>query len=55
MYIRNYGLRKMWLDKCLKSLVSKDPSTSNMGNRPKNYCNTKASSFFIFIDHCEGN
>ena len=30
MYLRNYGLRKRRLDKCLKSHVSEDPSTSNM-------------------------
>ena len=29
-------LRKTWLDKCLKSAVSEDPWTSNMGNGPKN-------------------
>ena len=28
MYFRNYQLRKTWLDKCLKSPVSEDPSTS---------------------------
>ena len=35
MYFRNYGLRKKWLDKCLKSPASEDPSTSNMVNGPK--------------------
>ena len=24
MYFRNYGLRKTWLDKCLKSPVTED-------------------------------
>ena len=31
----NYGRRKMWLDKCLKSSVSLYPLTSNIGNDPK--------------------
>ena len=33
MYFRSYGLRKTWLDKCLKSPLSEDPSTSNMLKR----------------------
>ena len=28
----NYGFRKALLDKCLKSRVSEDPSTSNIAN-----------------------
>ena len=44
-----------WLDKCLKSLLSKDPSTTNMANRPKHCWNLNDSSFTIFIDPCEGN
>ena len=36
MYLRNYELRKTWLDKCLKSLVSEDPSIGNTVNGPKN-------------------
>ena len=35
MYFRNYGLRKTWLDQCLKSPVSEDPSKSKMVNAPK--------------------
>ena len=35
MHFRNYGLRKTWLDKCLKSPVSEDPMKSNMVNGPK--------------------
>ena len=34
MYFRNYGLQKTWLDRCLKSLVSEDPSIGNMVNGP---------------------
>ena len=33
MYFWTYGLRKTWLDKSLKSLVSEDPSTSKHGKR----------------------
>ena len=54
-YFRNYGLRKIWLHQCLKSPVSRDPSKSNMVNARKHCWNVKASSFSIFIDHCEGN
>ena len=51
----NYGLRKTWLEKCLKTPVSEDPSTSNMGNGRKHCSKLKDSIFTIFIDHCEGN
>ena len=37
MYLRNYGLRKTWLDQCLKIPVSDDRSKSNMVNAPKLY------------------
>ena len=37
MYFPNYGLQGKWLDKCLTSLFSEDPLTSNMGNGA-NYC-----------------
>ena len=36
MYFGNYRQRKTWLEKCLKSLVSEEPLTSNMVNGPKN-------------------
>ena len=55
MYIRIYGLRNTWLDNCLKSPVSKDPSTINMLNRPKHCSKLNDSTFTIFIDHCAGN
>ena len=35
MYFRNYGLRKTWLDKCLKIPYSDEPLTGNMVNGPK--------------------
>ena len=53
MYLRNYGLRKRRLDKCLKSHVSEDPSTSNMEDGPKNSSNVDDGIFTIFINHCE--
>ena len=55
MYFRNYELPKAWLDQCLKSLVSEDPSKRNMVNGPKNCSNLKDSTFKIFIDHWEVN
>ena len=45
MYFRYYGLQKPWLDKSLKSLVSKDSSTSNSVNWPKHCSNLKDSTF----------
>ena len=35
MYFGANGLGKTWLDKCVKSPVSDDRSTSNMVNGPK--------------------
>ena len=55
MLFRYYGLRKTWLDKCLRSPVSEEPSTNDMVNGCKNCSNLKASTFTIFINHCEGN
>ena len=44
MYFRNYGLPKTWLDQCLKSPVSEDPTKSNMVNVPKHCSNLKDTS-----------
>ena len=55
MYLWTYGLRKTWLDKCLKSPVSEDPLTSNMVIGLKHCWNVKNSTFTIFIDPCEDN
>ena len=55
MYLRKYRLRKTLLDKCLKSRVSKDPSTDEIANGSKDCCNINESMFTIFINHCEGN
>ena len=44
MYFRNYGLPETWLDQCLKSLVSEDPTKSNMVNASKHCSNLKDTS-----------
>ena len=41
MSFGNYGLPKRWLDQCLKSHFSEDPSKSNMVNAPKHCSNLK--------------
>ena len=53
MYFWVYGVKKTWLDKCLKSLDSEDPSKSDMVNGPKRYWNLTDTTFSIFIDPCE--
>ena len=55
MYFWTYGLRETWLDKGLKSPISEDPLTSNMGNGPKHYWNHDDSTFTIFVDPWEDN
>ena len=55
MYFWIYELSKVWLDKCLKSPVSEDSSTNNMGNGPEHCAKLNDSTFTIFIDPCEGN
>ena len=55
MYFRNYGLRNKWLDKCLETLDSEDPSTANMLNEPKSCFNLNISTFTIFVDQRECN
>ena len=49
MYFRNYGLRKPWLDKCLKSPVSKDSSKWNMVNGPKHSRNLNHSNLTYLL------
>ena len=46
---------KTWLDKCLKSPVSQDPSTSNMVNVPEHGSDLHHMLFIIFINHCKVN
>ena len=55
MYFGNYGLAKTWLDQCLKSHFSENPSKINMVNAPKHSKNLKDSTFTIFFDHWEVN
>ena len=47
--------RKTWLDKCLKSHVLEDNSTSNIVNVLKHCWNLHHITFFIFTDHCQVN
>ena len=35
MYFSTYGVKKKWLDKCLKSTISEDPPTIRMVNGRK--------------------
>ena len=44
--------QKTWSDKCLKSPVLEDPSTSDILNVRKHCWNLHHSTFLIFIDHC---
>ena len=55
MYLANYGLPKTWLDQCLKSPFSEDPTKSNMVNAPKHGSNLRDISFTIFINDWEVN
>ena len=55
MYFENYGFQKTWLDNCLKSPVSENPSTSNMVRGPKHCWNLNDNTFTKLIDHGEGN
>ena len=55
MYFRNYGPRKTWSDKSLKSSVWDDPSTGNMVNGPKHWFNLNGSFFTIFVDAVKVN
>ena len=55
MCFRHYGLLKTWLDQCLKSSVSEDPSKSNKLNAPKHCSNLENTSLTIFINNWEGS
>ena len=54
MYFQNYGFRKTFLDKYLKSRASEDPSKINMVNGIKQCWNLNGTPFTRFIDHFEG-
>ena len=45
----------MWLDKCLTSSLSENPSRSNIVNGLKERSNLNDSTFTMFIDPCESN
>ena len=49
MYFPNYGLRKTWLDNCLKSPVPYDLFTRTIVNRPKHCFNLNDSTFAIYL------
>ena len=49
MSFRNYGLPKTWLDQCLKSPISEDPTKRNMVNAPKHCSNLKDSSLLYLL------
>ena len=55
MYFWTYGLRNTWLDKCLKSPLSDNPSTSNMLNGPKLCSKLNDRTFTMFIDSRDSN
>ena len=46
---------KTWLDKCLKSLVSEDASTTNMAHVPKHFSNLHQRIFILFSDPSQIN
>ena len=46
---------KTWLDNCLKSPVSEDPSTTKMVNVPKHCSNLHHVTFIRFIDYYQVN
>ena len=46
---------KTWLDKCLKSPVWEDSSTSKIINVPKHCWNLHHSTIIIISDHCQVN
>ena len=46
---------KTWLDKCLKSPVSEEPTRSNMVNVSKHCSNLHHINFIIFLDHYHVN
>ena len=54
MYFWTYRLRHAWLDKCLKSHLSEDPSTSEMTNGPKHCSRLDGSTFTIITGFCGG-
>ena len=54
MYFGKSLLRKIWLDKCLKSCVLEDPYKDKVENGLKHCCNMNGCTFAIFMKHFEG-
>ena len=52
MSFNNYRIRKTWLDKCLTSRVSEDPSTDNVANGWKHCCNLNDTIFTMRRSLC---
>ena len=52
---KQYGLQKMWLDKCLKSFVSEHHSTVNILKGRKQLWNLHDSTFIKFLHQYEQN
>ena len=48
MYFRNYRLGKPWLDKCLKSHFSENPSKSNMVRASKHFKSEPQNPWHIY-------
>ena len=55
MYLRNYGFRKTWLGKCLKTPISQDHLTGNVVNGSRHCFIRNDRPITIIIDQCEGN
>ena len=53
MYLRYYGLRKTWLGKSLKVLVSEKLLPSIMLNGVKHHLNLHSRTFNISVDQYE--
>ena len=51
----NRGLRKTWIDKCLKSHVPEDPLTSNIVNALKHCWNLHDSTFIVVNNYVKRN
>ena len=55
MYFQYSERQGTWLNKCLKSAVSKEHTTSYMVRETKHYSNMSHTAFTIFNGQCEGN
>ena len=55
IYFQGYGLRKSWLDICVKGPASDYPSKSNMANGSQLCLNLSDNACTIFIDQREGS